>query len=297
MNLTFEQLMMFTTVVEHRSFSAAGRTLKKVPSTISMAMANLEAQLNLILFERKGHQTLPTQAGQALYEKAKLLLVDFNQWQQHALSLSAGVESSLTIAIVSELLQTDWEIYIDILNQQFPDLKFNIYSAPQEDVEQMLMNQEVQLAFMFQREKVRFNEQFIELKTETLVPVISKAHSLSLLSSVRFEDLEQVRQIVVMGRNTQKMNLIYSKDYWTTDNHYSASQLVLQKLGWAILPRRMFEENPSLQYQLKIIDLLDFSPHFQYFIDLVWNKEGKTGKAMQFLIEYIRKQKTIKAIK
>lgn len=295
LSLTFEQVIIFTTVVETGSFSAAGRKLKKVPSTISMAIANLEAELNLILFNRLGAKSLPTDPGKELYEKAKLLLVDLNQWKQQALALSVGVESSMTIAIVSELLQTDWEIYIEILSQQFPTLKFNIYSAPQEDVEQMLMNQEVQFAFMFQREKVQWNEQFIEIKAEILVPVVSLKHPLSKLSKVKFEDLEKVRQILVTGRfNRKNQEHLYSNEYWNTDNHYSACNLVLQQLGWTILPLRMFEENPSLHQQLKIIDLLDFSPKFHYFIDLVWNKEGKAGKAQQFLIDYIRKQRASK---
>ena len=50
MNINQEQLLMFQTVMETGSFSAAARKLGKVPSAISMSIANLEIDLNLNLF-------------------------------------------------------------------------------------------------------------------------------------------------------------------------------------------------------------------------------------------------------
>ncbi|SQI39454.1 HTH-type transcriptional regulator gltC [Providencia alcalifaciens] len=47
-----ENLMIFLTVLDKGSFSAAARALHRVPSAISMAIANLEAELGFSLFER-----------------------------------------------------------------------------------------------------------------------------------------------------------------------------------------------------------------------------------------------------
>ena len=71
MNLNQDQLMLFKTVMECGSFSAAARQLGKVPSAVSMAIANLEIDLNLILFDRVGREPIPTLAAQHLYQKAK----------------------------------------------------------------------------------------------------------------------------------------------------------------------------------------------------------------------------------
>ena len=69
MNVNQEQLLMFKTVMEAGSFSAAARQLGKVPSAVSMAIANLEIDLNLELFQRSGREPKPTPQAQVLYEK------------------------------------------------------------------------------------------------------------------------------------------------------------------------------------------------------------------------------------
>ncbi len=60
MNINQEQLIIFKTVIETGSFSAAARQLGKVPSTVSMSIANFEIDLNLKLFDRIGREPVPT---------------------------------------------------------------------------------------------------------------------------------------------------------------------------------------------------------------------------------------------
>lgn len=292
MNINQEQLLMFQTVMETGSFSAAARKLGKVPSAISMSIANLEIDLNLNLFDRIGREPIPTDAAKVLYEKTQLLLIEMNQWKQHAHALSNGLESTLNIVVVSELLHTNWTDYITLLEQNFPSLAINIVSAPQEDALQMLLDQSAQLALMFEREQLDSREQFVELKREALIPVISINHPIAQLNKVSFEQMVQTRQIVVASRdNTIKPELLFSKEYWRTDNHHSACMMIVRNLGWGVLPLEMFNENPELKKKLKVLEIYDFTPKFEYYVDLVWSRESNLGAAAQFLIEHIRKQR------
>lgn len=292
MNINQEQLIMFQTVIETGSFSAAARKLGKVPSAVSMSIANLEIDLNLNLFERVGREPTPTSEAMVLYEKTQQLLIEMNQWKQHAHALSTGLESTLNIVVVSELLHTNWTDYITLLEQNFPSLAINIVSAPQEDALHMLLDQSAQLALMFEREQLDSREQFVELKREALVPVISNIHPLTQLKQVSFEQMVQTRQIVVASRDNRiKPELLFAKDYWRTDNHHSACMMIVRNLGWGILPLEMFNENPELKKKLKILELYDFTPKFEYFVDLVWSRESELGAAARFLIEYIRDQR------
>ena len=140
MNINQEQLTIFKTVMETGSFSAAARKLGKVPSAVSMSIANLEIDLNLKLFKRAGREPAPTAQARTLFEKTEQLLIEMNQWKQHAAALSTGLESALNIAVVSELLHTHWTDYISLLEHQFPELQINIFSAPQEDAQKMLIH-------------------------------------------------------------------------------------------------------------------------------------------------------------
>lgn len=292
MNINQEQLLMFQTVMETGSFSAAARKLGKVPSAVSMSIANLEIDLNLNLFDRIGREPIPTDAAKVLYEKTQLLLIEMNQWKQHAHALSNGLESTLNIVVVSELLHTNWTDYITLLEQNFPSLAINLVSAPQEDALQMLLDQSAQLALMFEREQLDSREQFVELKREALVPVISINHPIAQLNKVSFEQMVQTRQIVVANRdNNIKPELLFSKEYWRTDNHHSACMMIVRNLGWGVLPLEMFNENPELKKKLKVLEIYDFTPKFEYYVDLVWSRESNLGAAAQFLIEHIRKQR------
>ncbi|EPG2128727.1 LysR family transcriptional regulator [Acinetobacter baumannii] len=292
MNINQEQLLMFQAVVETGSFSAAARKLGKVPSAVSMSIANLEIDLNLTLFERKGREPTPTAEARVLYEKTAQLLIEMNQWKQHAHALSTGLEPNLTIVVVSELLHTNWTDYVCLLESRFPDLQINIVSAPQEDALQMLLDGSAQLALMFEREHLDNREQFVELKREALIPVISKTHPHASQEHVSYEQILGTRQIVVASRDeTLKPELLFSKHYWRTDNHHSACLMILRNLGWGVLPQEMFKENPELNNKLKALDVFDFTPRFEYYVDLVWSRESELGAAARFLIDYIRNKR------
>ncbi|WP_299149817.1 LysR family transcriptional regulator, partial [uncultured Acinetobacter sp.] len=73
MNVNQEQLIIFKTVIECGSFSAAARQLGKVPSAVSMSIANLEIDLNLNLFQRIGREPVPTAQALTLYDKTEQL--------------------------------------------------------------------------------------------------------------------------------------------------------------------------------------------------------------------------------
>lgn len=289
MNINQEQLLIFKTVMQTGSFSAAARKLGKVPSAVSMSIANLEIDLDLKLFNRAGREPAPTAQAITLFEKTEQLLIEMNQWKQHALALSSGLESALNIVVVSELLHTHWTDYIAALEKQFPELQINIFTAPQEDAQKMLVNGTAQFALMFEREQLESNEQFIELKRQALVPVASKDYLLAQYAKISFEQILQSRQIVVASRDRSiKPELLYSKNYWRTDNHHSTCAMILQNLGWGVLPEAMLNENPLLKQQLKILNFADFTPKFEYFVDLVWNRESQQGAAARFLINHIR---------
>ena len=292
MNINQDQLIIFQTVIETGSFSAAARKLGKVPSAISMSIANLEIDLDLTLFSRQGREPIATAQAMTLYEKTQQLLIEMNQWKQHAFALAGGLESNLNIVVVSELLHTHWTDYILLLEQRFPELQINIFSAPQEDALQMLLDQSAQLALMFEREQLQSGEQFVEIKRETLIAVASKQHPLAQHEKISYEQLLQSRQIVVASRDRSlKPELLFSKNYWSTDNHHSSCAMILQNLGWGVLPYEMLNENPALQQQLKILNFQDFSPKFEYSVDLVWSRESQLGAAARFLIEHIRNNK------
>ncbi len=74
MNWTLDQLSAFVIAVEKGSFSAAARELGKAQSRVSTAVANLEIDLGLELFDRSARLPRLTAAGEQIYQEAKVVL-------------------------------------------------------------------------------------------------------------------------------------------------------------------------------------------------------------------------------
>lgn len=146
-----ETVAVFLAVLDSGSFSAAARQLGRVPSAVSMAMANLEAELALELFDRSGREPKPTAQALALEPQARLIMAQLQQLNTQALELSQGLESRLTLVIAPELQSTSWIQPLQILAQEYPSLDIQVITAPQTDALQLLHAGGAQLALVFQR--------------------------------------------------------------------------------------------------------------------------------------------------
>jgi len=73
-DMELEQLRMFIAAAEHRGFSPAARALYTSHSTLSRAVAALEAELGVQLFLREHKLLELTAAGELLLEDAKNII-------------------------------------------------------------------------------------------------------------------------------------------------------------------------------------------------------------------------------
>ncbi|RYF29237.1 MAG: LysR family transcriptional regulator, partial [Comamonadaceae bacterium] len=130
MSFSSDSVEVFLAVIDHGSFSAAARALRRVPSAVSMAIANLEAELDLALFDRTGREPRPTAAARSLEPQARLMAAQLRQLQVHALGLTQGLESRLTLAIAPELLAAPWSESLATLALEYPLLEVEVLAAP-----------------------------------------------------------------------------------------------------------------------------------------------------------------------
>ena len=151
MAFSSDNVLLFLAVLDHGSFSAAARALRRVPSAVSMAIAHLEAELGLPLFERSGREPRPTAAARALEPQARQLALQLRELDAHALALTQGLEKRLTLAIAPELLSARWTAPLALLAAEHPLLDVEVLVAPQADALAMLHTGRAQLALVFGR--------------------------------------------------------------------------------------------------------------------------------------------------
>ncbi|MDE2604512.1 MAG: LysR family transcriptional regulator [Burkholderiales bacterium] len=100
-NATFRQLRVFTEVARQLSFAKAARTLHLTPPAVTMQVKELEAQIGLPLFERKGRQVSLTTPGEYMLVYARRLLSVLKDAEDAAARLKRAEAGTLTIGMVS----------------------------------------------------------------------------------------------------------------------------------------------------------------------------------------------------
>lgn len=97
--LTLDQLRTFVTVADSGSFRSGAARLSRVQSAVSHAIANLEAELGLSLFDRSGHRPQLTGEGKALLANARDILLRVDAMRARARGLGEGVELELSLVV------------------------------------------------------------------------------------------------------------------------------------------------------------------------------------------------------
>ena len=291
MAFSSDNVQLFLAVIDHGSFSAAARALGRVPSAVSMAIGQLEAELGLELFERGSRQALPTPMARALEPEARQLAGQLRRLQAHALSLHQGMERRLTLVIAPELLSAAWSDPLARLADEFPSLEVEVLSAPQADARRMLHDGTAQLALLYERPQVDEHESFQELGSEVLVAVISPRHPLALERNghFRLEDLVDMRQIAIVSRDAHEedMRVLVSRKLWRTDSHLATLGMVQAGLGWAFLPRRLVAPLVA-DGELLGIDFASMSNQLRLWVDVVWLNDRPLGLGAKRLIALMK---------
>ena len=283
MAFTSENVKVFLEVLDSGSFSAAARKLKRVPSAISMTMSQLEAELDMPLFDRSSREATPTVAALALEPKARQVQRQLRELQTQALQLHQGLEKRLTVAVAPELLSAGWNAPLARLSEEFPTLEFEIRSEPQADALKLLHEGEVQIALVFERPALDERERFQEFGSELLVAVVGPGYPLALLDGpLREEHLKNMRQIVVASGEIANADprMVLSKQVWLTDSHLATLSMVQAGLGWAWLPKTLIQPlitNGSLIE----IQFANMTNELWLWVDMVWEKDRPLGLGAQ----------------
>ncbi|MCH7390790.1 LysR family transcriptional regulator [Acinetobacter dispersus] len=293
MKLNSEQLELILEIIDRGNFSAAARALNRVPSAVSMAIANLEAELNLKLFERSKNHLAPTEVALSIEPHARLIVTKLRQLDLHLTELSTGLETSLCIGIAADVNQKFLLAGIEQLIQRYPLLNIEIVSAPQQELKTRLHNNEIDLYIAYSSSQLDNNERFRLLGMEQFVAAVSpkdaqqlKAHNKNELTM-----LSELRQIIVASKHypLPDSRVLVSDSYWYSDNLSMAIDMVEQGLGWGNFPLSVVQTHFAKQSLVRLA-FLDTTNRLDMPIHAIWPAYKPLSKSMQLLIELWEKQ-------
>lgn len=171
--MTLRHLLIFMTVAEQGSMSAAARALYLSQPTVSQAIHELETHYNGLLFERFGKKLYLTDRGKLLLPQAKELIHSFQHLEEMMLNQGQSPTLKLGSTItVGTCLTPD---LILELRQAFPDLNIYSYVSNTRNIEKKLLRSELDAAVV-EGEIQSSDLVALPIIDDTLVLAVGKEH-------------------------------------------------------------------------------------------------------------------------
>ena len=279
-----EQLRLFFQVAELRSFSAVARAQRKAQSAVSNAIALLEADLGVILFERSsGRQPRLTESGEALLRDAQELLRQCERLDGRAQALMRGQEPLLRVAQDEAMPYQPVIDSLDELASQFPFLQVQLASGAQGDVARKLVGRRADLGLFFHHESIPDSLERRTLGSVEMVTVCAAHHPLAHAGRVTCQQLARHRQLLIAPQDSDYPGgEPVSAQVWRADSFYVMAELLMRGLGWAWLPRHVVQY-PT--YQAHMVELDSEWRPPALVAELAWRRDEPLGPAAQWLAE------------
>ena len=285
MTPSLEQLKILLAAAETGSFSAAARKLGKAQSVVSTAIANLEIDLALTLFERSGRYPQLTEAGGRMVQEATTLLAQSERLQAIAGELAAGVESRLTLAIDDDSHLPWLGTLLEEFARRYPSVELELLFPLMEDVTELLVTGRSQLGISYQ--KVHPQREIVarSLGEVSMPLVVSPEHPLAHKQPLREADLQGARQLMVTGRRegTERQRFRLSAQVWWVEGDFGVLELVKQGLGWAAIPAFLIHQ-PLARKEVVVL-APDFIASHELALELQWHRARPLGQAGRWLKE------------
>lgn len=286
MHWNLEQIRVFVAVAEGRSFSSVARDLRRAQSAVSTAIALLEEDLGVALFDRSsGRQPRLTLEGAALLEEAREVLRQCQRLEGRAQGLSRGEEARLRLAQDEAMPYQPVLASLEALGAAFPLLEVQLASSAQGDVARKLLERRADLGLLFHHEHMPDALERQRLGTIEMVTVCGATHTLAASGYADRRELVRHRQILMAPQDSHYPGgEQLGPQVWRADSFYVMAELVMRGLGWAWLPRHV-AQYPA--YQGHLVELRsDWTPP-SLVVELVCRRDEALGPAALWLADQL----------
>lgn len=279
---SIEQIRTVLAVVEEGSFAAAGRRLCRATSVVSYAIANIEAQLGVTLFERAGtRKPRLTAQGAAVVEELRRIEAALAGLGARVEALNAGLEPR--VALVVDVMYPSARLAAALRDfaARFPAVSLALRVEALGAVADLVLKDEAALGIAgpLAAEQPGLERQW--LGEVQLIPVAAPSHPLA-----RGEAIGDQVQLVLSDRSALsagKEFSVISPRTWRLGDLGAKHELLRQSLGWGNMPRWMVEGDLAAG-QLVRLDLPE-APGGEYALFAIRRTDRHLGPATQWLAD------------
>ncbi|UXY55590.1 LysR family transcriptional regulator [Pseudomonas tohonis] len=245
-DFTLHDLQCFDAVVRAGGFQAAAGVLHRSHPAVFAAVARLERQLGLSLFDRGGYRVVLTEAGRSFHARAQALLRELDGLRNHAEQLAMGEESELHV-VIGDLCPRP--PVLGLLARFFagcPATRLNLHFETVSGPLERLLDGEADL-ILHRVDKADPRLEWIDLGKVPFVPVVAPGLlPAPLPRAIRPEQLRGFTQCVMRdsARHSPASDhfMVEGAPQCTVADQTMKKEVILQGLGWGHLPRFLIED-------------------------------------------------------
>jgi DNA-binding transcriptional LysR family regulator len=287
--VTLDQLRAFVTVVEEGSFSAAARKLKRVQSAISTAMANLEAQLGVTLWDRRTKIATLTPAGQAVLGSARRVLDEVDGLRRLTTSLVGGLEASVSLCVDALFPVPALIAMCKGFAVQFPQVALRIDTQVMSAVAERVLSGDATLGVVSPLGLLPGLERRA-LTALRMVPVVGPKHPLAQLRGrIPSAQLASAVQVVLSERadaGVADQAVLSARTFRVADLH--TKHLMLRAgLGWGNLPEQLVRDDLRTKKLVAIRPEAWGEDEHVLRLSAVYRRELALGPAHRWVLEQL----------
>jgi DNA-binding transcriptional LysR family regulator len=292
-NPTLDQLQVFVAVAETGSFSAAARRLNRSQSVVSYTIANLEAQLELQLFERGGtREPRLTEEGKAMLEDARRMVSVLQGLRSRAEGLKQGLEAEVAVAIDVSLPSPVLTCVLKAFQVQFPTVSLRVQVGALGMVWDLVLKK--QADFGIGGPPIEAHDELILLQVgqTAMTPVAAPDHPLALYEGpVPLSFIRDHFQLVITDLSEQTKGRdfgVFAYKTWRLTDVSTKHDLILAGLGWGGLPKWMVRDDLA-EGRLVLLDLEPY-PEAAYPLLALYPVDSPLGPAGMWLVERFKQE-------
>jgi DNA-binding transcriptional LysR family regulator len=238
--VSLDHLRTFVAAADEGSFSAAGRKLSRAQSVVSQTIQNLEGQLEVALFERVGRVPQLTANGKSLLPVARQIVRDADGLKARARSLSAGLESELSIVVDVMFPQDILTDTVSAFAKMFPQTPLRLYVEALGAVAELVVDERCSLGIMGTYPMIPPSLTSERLLSVELVTVAAPTFPLARLrGTIPLDRVETETQLVLTDRSSITKGKdfgVQSRNTWRLADLGAKHAFLRAGLGWGHMP-------------------------------------------------------------
>ncbi|WXL26207.1 LysR family transcriptional regulator [Ectopseudomonas mendocina] len=277
-----ESLVAFVEAAALGSFSAAARKLKKSQSTISIAIANLEADVGCELFDRSARHPVLNDAGRLVLARIEEILSASERLDALASRLSINVEPLLSVAMSDIYSLSVFGEVVAGFAQVFPDTELRCGPSEDADVIYMIQAGYAHMGILAAQPSYPPDIATVRLPYRAQFNVyVSASHPLAKLADIQPRQLQSQRQLCLKTYEPGQQHRVGQA--WSAPDYLTLMEFAKRGFGWAELPVDLVDRYGA---GLVVLNTQGY-PHY-VDLDVVWSRRSPLGPAGQWLVEHMQ---------